>query len=80
MAKIGDEFGIGEKVPHSGIYDVLHDGHHSQKHQVTCIYGRKFPPCRGCGNEVRFRLAKPALHIDHDPEFKPLKKIAPRIR
>lgn len=80
MADVGDVFEIGDKVPHSGIYDVLHDGHHHQKHQVTCIYGKLFPPCHGCHDEVRFSLAVKALHIDQDPEFKPKKKMAPRTR
>ena len=74
MADIGDIFNIGDKVPNSGIYDVLHDSHHQQKHQVTCVFEEPFPPCHGCGNEVQFRLAIKALHILHDPEFKAKKK------
>ena len=74
MAEIGEVFRIGQKAPHSGIYDVLHDRHHPQKHQVTCVHNESFPPCHGCGDEVRFRLAVKALHISQDPEFKPVKK------
>lgn len=74
MADIGEIFNIGNKVPHSGIYDVLHDSHHQQKHQVTCVYNERFPPCHGCGDGVRFRLAVKALHILQDSEFKPKKK------
>lgn len=70
MAQTGDYFDVGDKVPHSGIYDVLHDKHHPQKHQVTCIFGRTFPPCRGCGHNVQFRLSVKALHITADPAFK----------
>ena len=70
MAEIGATFKPGDKVPHSGIYDVLHDTLHREKHQVTCVYNEPFPPCRGCGHGVRFRLAVKALHIVHDSDFK----------
>ena len=70
MARVGDVFNVGDKVPHSGIYNVLHDNHHPQKHEVTCIYGRVFPPCRGCTSHVQFKLAFAAHYIKDDPEFK----------
>jgi hypothetical protein len=47
-AKIGDIFKPGDSVPASGIYRVIHDPAHAQEHDVTCVYGKKFPPCRGC--------------------------------
>jgi hypothetical protein len=55
---------VGSIVPEPGIYDVIHDKSHAQKHQVTCIEGRRFPPCRTCGEEVQFRLFRSATHID----------------
>lgn len=62
------EFKPGEKVPTSGIYDVVHDRldgeHHAEPHQVTAISGKVFPPCRGCHGGVRFRLHVAAEHID----------------
>lgn len=70
MANIGDEFKPGDKVPHSGIYDVLHDRFHRERHQVTCVYDETFPPCRGCGRGVKFRLAVRAIHIKSDDDFK----------
>jgi hypothetical protein len=69
MASIGDTFKPGDKVSVSGIYDVLHDHTHSN-HQVTCVYGEPFPPCRNCGKEVRFRLAIAAIHVKSHDNFK----------
>jgi YjzC-like protein len=46
MADIGDTFRPGEKVPNSGIYDVIHDGAHKDRHQVTCVKNDPFPSCR----------------------------------
>ena len=67
MANIGDKFKAGEKVPHSGIYKVIHDPPHVADHEVTCIYGKQFPPCDHCGLQVRFELVHPARHIlSHD--------------
>ena len=66
----GDIFKPGETVPRSGIYSVLHDPNHSQSHEVTCVYGKKFPPCNHCGHHVRFRLERAAQHIEHNEHFK----------
>ncbi|MGA2426379.1 MAG: hypothetical protein ABSG07_20450 [Terriglobales bacterium] len=70
MAEIGELFKPGDKVPHSGIYDVIHDPVHTQRHQVTCVFDDTFPPCNHCGGHVRFRLAVKALHITHHDDFK----------
>lgn len=69
-ASVGDTFKPGQKVPQSGIYDVLHDPVHAQKHQVTCVYGEPFPPCNHCGSNVRFRLAFKAIHVTNHDHFK----------
>ena len=63
------EYKPGDPVPYSGIYEVEHDKNHVKKHEVTVIYGRKFPPCRGC-DHPRFTLVKAAVHIDNDANFK----------
>jgi len=58
----------GSLVPESGIYEVIHDKkrHDVQRHEVTCIEGNRFPPCRGCGKSVEFRAVRTAIHIaDH---------------
>ena len=70
MATVGDTFKPGEKVPNSGIYDVVHDTVHHDRHQVTCVYAEPFPPCRRCGNSVRFRLAISAIHLNSHEHFK----------
>jgi hypothetical protein len=54
----------GSIVPESDIYEVIHHDQHAQRHQVTCIKGRRFPPCRKCGENVEFRLIKAAIHIE----------------
>ena len=68
-AKKGDVFKPGQKVPRSGIYKVVHDTVHSEKHEVTCVYGKKFPPCNHCGHDVRFVLVYAAQHVEHNKNF-----------
>jgi hypothetical protein len=53
----------GETVEDSGIYLVTHDKQHAENHEVTCVQGKKFPPCRGC-DHPRFILVAAAQHID----------------
>jgi hypothetical protein len=69
MASIGDVFKPGDTVPASGIYKVIHDPAHAQEHDVTCIYGKTFPPCRGC-KHPRFVLKMGAQHIETHEHFK----------
>jgi hypothetical protein len=63
-------YGPGEKVPKSGIYRVVHDENHAEPHEVTCVIGEPFPPCRGCGKGVEFSLVKAAHHIENQEHFK----------
>jgi hypothetical protein len=67
------EFTPGEKVKTSGIYDVFHDKidgeHHAQQHQVVITAGTVFPPCKGCREWVKFRLAQQPEYIEKDPHF-----------
>jgi hypothetical protein len=60
---------VGSKVPESGVYEVIHRDAHMQKHEVTCIKGTPFPPCRNCGKDVEFRLAHAAIHIERHSTF-----------
>jgi len=69
-ASRGDIFKPGQTVPRSGIYQVVHDTVHADEHEVTCVYGKKFPPCNHCGHDVRFVLKYPAQHIEHNENFK----------
>ncbi len=66
---MADTFKPGDKVERSGIYRVLHDPHHAQEHEVTCVFGKRFPPCNHCGDNVRFVLDHAAIHIDSDEHF-----------
>lgn len=59
----------GDVVPYSGIYRVTHDNFHTQPHDVTCIAGKIFPPCRGCPHP-RFELLQAAIHIDEHESFR----------
>jgi hypothetical protein len=60
----------GDEVPRSGIYRVTHDKNHAAEHEVTVVYGKKFPPCNHCGNHPRFVLVRAAKHIDSSEHFK----------
>jgi hypothetical protein len=59
----------GSIVSESGIYEVIHDQQHAQKHEVTCIKGKRFPPCRKCGDDVGFKLVRSAVHIEDNQWF-----------
>jgi hypothetical protein len=67
---MSEEFKPGEKVPTSGIYAVVHDTVHREAHEVTCVMGETFPPCKRCGDHPRFKLVRPAHHITDDEDFK----------
>jgi hypothetical protein len=59
------EYTPGDEVPRSGIYKVTHDTNHKEPHEVTCIKGKIFPPCRNC-HGAKFELVYAAKHIaDH---------------
>ncbi len=67
--KVGDKFKPGDKVQRSGIYKVLHDETHTENHEVTCVFGKTFPPCRDCGSGVQFELVRVAQHIESNEYF-----------
>jgi hypothetical protein len=69
-AAIGSIWKPGDTVQQSGIYDVIHDQEHLQRHQVTCVHGEPFPPCNHCSKHVRFRLAVAAIHVGNHDSFK----------
>ena len=68
--KKGDVFKPGDECKRSGIYRVIHDTTHGEEHEVTCVYGKQFPPCNHCGHHVRFVLERGAIHIDSHEHFK----------
>ncbi len=59
----------GQIVERSGIYKVVHDTTHPRVHEVTCIKGKRFPPCVRCEHPT-FELVHEAIHIDEDEYFK----------
>ena len=56
----------GDLCKASGIYKVVHDPNHTAEHEVTVVVGKRFPPCKGCGDHPRFTLVRSAVHIDDD--------------
>lgn len=62
-------FKPGDKVESSGIYRVTHDREHAKPHEVTCVFGKPFPPCNGCAHP-RFELVRAAIHISSNEHFK----------
>jgi hypothetical protein len=44
----------GEPIPASGIYKVIHKTHR-RAHENIFAAGETFPPCKRCGDQVRFR-------------------------
>lgn len=68
--KVAREFlKAAERVPESGIYDVIHRNCHSQVVQALFVQGESFPECRFCGNRVRFQLNQAMPHISEDRDF-----------
>lgn len=69
-ANIGDVFKPGDECKASGIYKVIHDVKHKDEHEVTCVYGKTFPPCNHCGHHVRFQAKYLATHLTNHEFFK----------
>ena len=67
---MADPFKSGEKITKSGIYSVVHADEHTGVHEVTCVAGKKFPPCDECGDGVKFLLVRHARHIARQDHFK----------
>jgi hypothetical protein len=64
-------FGSGDRAPYSGIYGVFHDSGCKvrQVEHVTCVCGRKFPVCAGCGSQAKFTLEQLANHPSEHSTF-----------
>ncbi len=67
--RVEGEFTPNEICPKSGIYRVNHHPAHAADHEVTCVKGRTFPPCRLCGH-VRFVLVKHAPRLQSHEFFR----------
>lgn len=67
---MNEEFGPGDRVPRPGVYSVAHRNGHRANHEVLLLTDDDtFPPCRECGEQVRFRLVLHAPHVLHDRDF-----------
>jgi hypothetical protein len=53
---------VGDEVPESGIYRVIHR-QHRVPHEVTLLQGEKFPPCDLCDDAVVFKLLRLAPQL-----------------
>ena len=69
----------GDRVVRSSIYRVSHADGCDVEQEVTCVFGRVFPPCLKCGEEVSFSLVRYAQDVGGHPSFKPLPKEAPAV-
>jgi hypothetical protein len=67
----GEIFNSGEVVRHTGIYEVMHDGHHRSAHEVVMHVGDLFPACDTCNGRVKFKVVRTAPYIFDDEDFEP---------
>lgn len=63
------KFRVGEPVPTSGLYQVLHSIHRVS-HEVTLVHYEAFPPCTMCGDHIDFELLREIPEIDSDYNFR----------
>lgn len=64
MASKRTDFRSGDEIPGSGVYAVSHATGHTPDHEVTLLYGTRFPRCRECGN-LAFRTVKGAHSMSY---------------
>ena len=67
----GPEFKAGDRVPETGIYEVVHAQGHRPPHEVVLHREDAFPGCENCGASVRFRVLRTAPYIFDDEDFEP---------
>src|SRR5579884_2898634 len=65
---LGKLYEPGERVPETGIYQVLHRGHRAP-HANTIFRDEIFPPCKQCGQEVRFQFVIPMPKLLISPHY-----------
>lgn len=58
-------FRPGERAQTTGIYRATHVGHR-MPHEITVLEGETFPPCKRCGQNVRFELLHAAPRVAGD--------------
>src|SRR5579859_3275805 len=57
MRRLRPIFRTEERIPQSGIYEVIHSKHRLP-HEVTLLRNEKFPRCAKCQDAVKFRLVR----------------------
>jgi hypothetical protein len=67
---MAETFEPGNRVEQSGIYRAVHAHCHTDDHEVICLRGNIFPPCRQCGEGVQFILVHPADDINSQRYFR----------
>ena len=58
-------------MPESGIYAVIHWDRQFKSIEAIFIANQMFPPCKECGNGVRFQLLRNVPYIFEDEDFSP---------
>ena len=58
----------GERAPTAGVYRALHQ-RHRMPHEITVLEGEVFPPCKRCGDHVRFELVCAAPRVAGDVDL-----------
>jgi hypothetical protein len=66
--KQAETYRPGDEILASGIYQVTHDLPHAGPHEVICIQGKVFPPCRGC-DHPRFTFLRAWCRIEDHEHF-----------
>jgi len=69
MGTLGDVFKSVDRLQYSGIFQVIHDLAHHEPHEVTVLYGKRFPHCRSCEYTL-FMLVRGAENVDTHGNFK----------
>jgi len=59
----------GDVVPESGIYAVIHWDRQFKSIEAIFIANQIFPPCKECGDGVRFQLLRTVPYILEDEDF-----------
>lgn len=61
---------VGETVPESGVYEVIHGNCLSQQYEMIFVAGQTLTACQLCGSQVRYQLRRAIAHISEDGDFK----------
>jgi hypothetical protein len=68
MPTRGDVFKSGDRREPRDL-PVIHDPAHDEPHEVTVLYGKRFPRCQRC-EHARFLLVRGAENVETHGHFK----------